>query len=249
MPLLLAVEMKIESSADIQSEFWFYPVYNAAGGLAAFVLHSQLTRAGTEVLLSQLDEMHRMWLLQRQISLIESNAGCFTAHNINIILPLDYPMVQSMLISELLVRRIKQLSFLLLDIDESFPQLSLGKNDPLLASLAQQFRLSLSRFGAGQTTANAVYDNLFSCLRLDEKFIHALARRSSFQAFTQSIVDNFRSHSEGVIISGIDNEEMLANLSGISGSLIQGRVFPAIAAHEISTWCPVNPAPEITQPV
>jgi EAL domain-containing protein (putative c-di-GMP-specific phosphodiesterase class I) len=144
-------------------------------------------------------------------------------------------MANTLLESEFVTRKIKQLPFLMLDISETFLSLNLGKNNPLIAALNREFKLSLSHFGAGKSSTTAVYDNLFSCIRLDKHFIHALSKRASFLPFMQSIIDNFRPHCDRMIICGVDDEMLLDKVSQLSNVHLQGTLFPVVKSDAFET--------------
>jgi len=239
-PLYLAVKMKVHLSADYQSEIWFYPACTINGQLAAVELVSQFVHDTAPVtlpqdlLLPQLDETQRLRLLQRQIGLLEQYRDFFDKNHVLALMRIDENLARTLLASELLIRKIKQLPFLLLDLSETFPQLLNGINDPLISALKQQFRLSLSHFGAGKSSTRAVYDNLFDCLKLDKQFIQSLAKRASFQPFIQSIVDNFRSHTQLMIICGIDDSALLDKTATLQQAVLQGALFPPVKAESLS---------------
>jgi len=226
--------MKIHLSADYQSEIWFYPVCDVDGQLTAVELATQFVHDSApitlpqEFLLPQLDESQQLRLLQSQIGLLEQDRAFFEKHAILAFIRIDEGMARTLLTSELLIRKIKQLPFIMLNMTETFPQLKLGRNNALLASLQAEFNLSLSHFGAGKSPANAVYDNLFTCICLDKDFIQALAKRASFVPFTQSIIDNFRAHCDRIIICGIDDEALLDKASRLTGADFQGALFPVV---------------------
>lgn len=238
-PLYLAVKMKVHLSADYQSEIWFYPVCTISGQLVAVELVSQFVHETAPVtlpqdlLLPQLNETQRLRLLQRQISLLEQHYEFFEKNHVLALMRIDENLAQTLLASELLIRKIKQLPFLLLDLSETFPQLLNGINDPLISALKQQFRLSLSHFGAGKSSTRAVYDNLFDCIKLDKQFIQALAKRASFQPFIQSIIDNFRSHTQLMIICGIDDKTLFDKTAPLQGAVLQGALFPPVKAEAL----------------
>lgn len=147
--------MKIHLSADYESEIWFYAACSQEGHLTAIELATQFVHESApitlpqDVLLPQLDETQRLRLLQRQVSLLEKHQTFFETHNLLAFMPTDEGMASTLLESEFLTRKIKQLPFLRLDISETFLSLHLGKNNPLLAALYGEFKLSLSHFGAG----------------------------------------------------------------------------------------------------
>nr|WP_314511814.1 EAL domain-containing protein [uncultured Pantoea sp.] len=247
--------MKIHLSADYQSEIWFYPVCDVHERLTAVELVTQLVHESApitlpqDLLLPQLDESQQLRLLQSQIGLLEQNRALFEAHSVSAFIRIDEGMARTLQASELVMRKIKQLPFILLNITETFPQLKLGKNNPLLADLHAEFNLALSHFGAGKTPSNAVYDNLFSCICLDKEFIHSLAKRASFVPFIQSIIDNFRAHCDRLIICGIDDEVLFDKVSQLNGVDFQGALFPVVKSDALrSLLCADDRMPSSQHP-
>lgn len=247
--------MKIHLSADYQSEIWFYPACDVDGRLTAVELVTQFVHESApitlpqDLLLPQLDKSQQLRLLQSQIGLLEQNRVLFDSHAIAALIRIDEGMAHNLLENELLMRKIKQLPFVMLDITETFPQLKLGRNNRLLQSLSAEFNLSLSHFGAGKSPANAVYDNLFTCISLDKGFIHSLAKRASFVPFIQTIVDNFRSHCDKIIICGIDDDRLLDKAQQLNGVHLQGALFPVVKSDALSSLiCADNRVPSSLHP-
>jgi len=181
-----------------------------------------------------LDDAQQLRLLQSQLALLEKYRDFFELHQITALVRIDDSMAMRLLESEFLLRKFKQLPFIILDINETFPQLASGKEQPLLAALQREFRLSLSQFGAGKAPATAVYDNLFSVLKLDKAFIQGLAKRASFTPFIQTVIDNFSDYADQMIICGVDNNQMLEKVSAIQGAHLQGSLFPVVKAERLS---------------
>jgi len=232
--------MKVHLSADYQSETWFYPAYSLAGQLTAVELVTQFVHDSApitlpqDLLLPQLDDAQQLRLLQSQLVLLEKYRDFFELHQIIALVRIDESMATTLLASEFLLRKFKQHPFIVLDISETFPQLSAGKKQPLLARLQQEFRLSLSQFGAGKAPATAVYENLFSVLKMDKAFIHALAKRASFTPFIQTVIDNFSAYAPQIIICGVDDNALLEKVSSLSGAQLQGSLFPVVKAERLS---------------
>lgn len=232
--------MKVHLSADYQSETWFYPVYSLAGQLTAVELVTQFVHDSApitlpqDLLLPQLDDAQQLRLLQSQLSLLEKYRDFFEINQITALVRIDDSMANTLLASEFLLRKSRQIPFIVLDISETFPQLSLGKSHPLLAALQREFRLSLSQFGAGKAPATAVYDNLFSVLKLDKAFIQNLAKRASFTPFIQTVINNFSDFADQIIICGIDDNQMMEKMSTLSGAQLQGSLFPVVKAERLN---------------
>lgn len=232
--------MKVHLSADYQSETWFYPVYSLAGQLTAVELVTQFVHDSApitlpqDLLLPQLDDAQQLRLLQSQLSLLEKYRDFFEINQITALVRIDDSMANTLLASEFLLRKFRQIPFIVLDISETFPQLSLGKSHPLLAALQSEFRLSLSQFGAGKAPATAVYDNLFSVLKLDKAFIQNLAKRASFTPFIQTVINNFSDFADQIIICGIDDNQMMEKITTLSGAQLQGSLFPVVKAERLN---------------
>lgn len=232
--------MKVHLSADYQSETWFYPVYSLAGQLTAVELVTQFVHDSApitlpqDLLLPQLDDAQQLRLLQSQLSLLEKYRDFFEINQITALVRIDDSMANTLLASEFLLRKFRQIPFIVLDISETFPQLSLGKSHPLLAALQREFRLSLSQFGAGKAPATAVYDNLFSVLKLDKAFIQNLAKRASFTPFIQTVINNFSDFADQIIICGIDDNQMMEKMTTLSGAQLQGSLFPVVKAERLN---------------
>ncbi|XXN64774.1 EAL domain-containing protein [Enterobacter ludwigii] len=232
--------MKVHLSADYQSETWFYPVYSLAGQLTAVELVTQFVHDSApitlpqDLLLPQLDDAQQLRLLQSQLSLLEKYRDFFEINQITALVRIDDSMANTLLASEFLLRKFRQIPFIVLDISETFPQLSLGKSHPLLAALQREFRLSLSQFGAGKAPATAVYDNLFSVLKLDKGFIQELAKRASFTPFIQTVINNFSEYAEQIIICGIDDNQIMEKMATLTGAQLQGSLFPVVQAERLN---------------
>lgn len=223
--------MKVHIPAGYESEIWFYPAYSLAGQLTAVEL---VTRAISPVVWLQADDSQQLCLLQSQLLLLEKYREFFESHQINALVRINESVAEALLKSEFLLRKVQQLSFIVIDISETFHQLSSGKVNPILTALRSEFRLSLSQFGAGNAPATAVYDNLFSIIRLDESFIQGLAKRASFMTFIQTMIANFSDYTDQLIICGIDDNQMLEQVSGLCGIYLQGRLFPVVKAGQLS---------------
>lgn len=160
--------MKIHLEADYKSYAAFYPVYSFDGLLIAVELltHFSHTTANVampqEMLLPQMDSEQRILLLQSQIGSIEKNHDFFRQQGVKVTLKIDEVTSQAILESDFLARKLDALEWLELEINESFPNLKLGKDHPGLMALSERFDLSLENYGAGKAPSKAVYDDLFT---------------------------------------------------------------------------------------
>lgn len=227
--------MKIHLSADYQSEIWFYPVCRTTGETFAVELVTQFLHPDAKVtlpqalILPQLDKTQQLRFLQNQISTLESQREFFVNHQLSAILPLSETLAEILINSETLVHKIKKLPFILLALSSDFPSLATGINHPLIKALRKRFRLALFHFGAGSMPVYALDNDLFEIIRLDRELVHTLAKRHSFQAFMQSIVNHTRHYCQHIIIDGVDSDLIGENVVSLPGLLMQGTLFPPVS--------------------
>lgn len=242
--------MKIHLAADYNNHAAFYPVYTLTGRLTAVELNSWFSHETAnvvipvEMVIPQLTFEQRISLLQSEINLVEKYHDFFTRHDLHIGINIDEVVAQAILDSEFLLHKMGGLDCLELEINESFADLSQGKDNPLLSALNEHFFLSLDNFGAGKATAKAVYDDLFYRIKLDKSFIQHNIRRASFAPFIKAILDNITPHCEQVIVQGIEDLQSLAAISQYPFSGIQSSMFPAV--DEFSLTSLITPPKELS---
>lgn len=228
--------MQIHLSADFRSRNIFYPCYTPHGRLAAVEMNVTFVHETADVtlpqsmLLPQLDATQRAAIMQDQLSLLENNSDFFNKHNVRATICVDSFSVESILNNDLLQHRIRQLPWLELQIDEAYPGLALGENNAELMTLRSIAALSLSHFGAGKIPAKPIYDNLFTRVKIDKKFLQAAAKRASFPAFIHAICSNIDAHCQYIVLPGIDDELLLNKVLAVNPWGLEGAIFPAVDA-------------------
>lgn len=233
--------MKIHLEADYKSSTAFYPIYSFAGQLISveLVTHFSHTTANVaipqDMLLPQLDNEQRVLLLQKQINSIEKHQDFFCQHNVKATLNIDATLAETILKSEFLARKMESIEWLALEINERFPDLSLGRENPSLLALSERFDLSLENYGAGRSSSKAIYDNLFFRIKLDKGFIQRNLNRLSFKPFISTVLEHIKPHCEQVIVQGIDNVSGLKKVSRFDFDGIQSPLFSPVGEDSLST--------------
>ncbi|URQ62392.1 EAL domain-containing protein [Pantoea alhagi] len=218
----------------------FNPVYALNGRLLAVDLLSSFTHtslnvvAPQDILLPQFDGEQRLQTLQKQISVIEHYHDFFLRNNVAVILTVDEEMVETLLSSEFLLRKLRPLQALELGLSESFPNFRAGKDNPLLSSLSDNFKLTLTNFGSGKAPAKAVYDNLFHRIRLDKYFLQQTLKRASYHSMLKAIVYQVSDHCQQFIVSGIDDLTTLEKIAPFAFTGMQGALFPPVPDSELA---------------
>lgn len=226
--------MKKKIADDYQISAVFYPIYSLRGQLMAVELISWLTQQSgnlsipLELMIKNFSPEQRVSLLLNQIGLAEKHHDFFRQHNLHIAINIDENLAEMILESEFLLRKLKMLDCLELEVNEDFANLSAGKDNPLLLALSQQFLLSLHNFGAGKASPKAIYDNLFYRIKLDKGFIQKNINRLSFPPFFSTILRSISPYCQHIIVQGIDSRKMLESISQYPFTGIQCVLFPAV---------------------
>lgn len=241
MPLFMAKKMTTPVFADYFIHTAFNPVYALNGRLLAVDLLSSFTHASLKVvvpqdiLLSQLDGEQRLQTLQKQIGVIEHYHDFFLQNNVAVILSVDEEMVETILSSEFLLRKLQPLQALELALNESFPDFKAGKDNPLLSNLSDKFKLTLNNFGSGKAPAKAVYDNLFHRIRLDKYFLQQTLKRASYHSMLKAIAYQVSDHCQQFIVQGVDDLATLEKITPFAFTGMQGALFPPVPDSELAT--------------
>lgn len=236
----MAKKMTTTVFADYFIHTAFNPVYALNGRLLAVDLLSSFTHTSLnvvvpqDILLPQFDGEQRLQTLQKQISVIEQYHDFFLRNNVAVILNVDEEMVETLLSSEFLLRKLRPLQALELGLSESFPNFRAGKDNPLLSSLNDNFKLTLTNFGSGKAPAKAVYDNLFHRIRLDKYFLQQTLKRASYHSMLKAIVYQVSDHCQQFIVSGIDDLTTLEKVAPFAFTGMQGALFPPVPDSELA---------------
>ena len=144
------------------------------------------------------------------------------------------PAVANTLLSDAeYASRVERFSFIELTINESYPELNSGKENPTLAALAARFPLILTNYGAGGISTRAIFDSLFKRVVLDKNFVQQRITHISFEPFMRAILAQLSPCCESIIISGIDTQEMLERVLPVGFSAMQGGLWPAVPPAQI----------------
>lgn len=237
----MAKKMTTTVFADYFIHTAFNPVYALKGRLLAVDLLSSFTHTSQnvvvpqDILLSQFNGEQRLQTLQKQIGVVEHYHDFFLQNNVAVILNVDEEMVETILSSELLLRKLRSFPALELAINENFPEFKAGKDHPLLSQLSDNFKLTLNNFGSGKAPAKAVYDNLFNRIRLDKYFLQQTLKRASYHAMLQAIVHQVGDHCDQFVVSGIDDHAMLEQITPFAFAGMQGALFPPVPESALAT--------------
>ena len=137
-------------------------------------------------------------------------------------------MAQMLLSGEFLLRKVYPLHALELALSESFPDFKAGRDNTVLSALSDNFKLTLNNFGSGKAPAKAVYDNLFTRIKLDKYFLHQTLKRASYTTVLNAIARQVNEHCQQLVVQGVDDPATLEKITPFPFISIQGALFPSV---------------------
>ncbi|MFC0139308.1 EAL domain-containing protein [Erwinia mallotivora] len=227
--------MKVHLEADYKSYTTFSPTYSFGGQLISVgvLTHFMHTSANVaipqDLLLPQLNQTQRITLLQTQLNIIEKHADFFLRHDVKVALKADEILAVAILENEFVTRRLAALKWIEIEINENFPDLKQGKENPCLSALSQIVDLSLENYGAGKSPSKAIYDNLFTSIKLDKGFVQHNIKRLSFKPFISALLEHIRPLCERVIVQGIEDPSLFKKVSHFDFHGIQSSLFAPVS--------------------
>ena len=221
------------------SEFSFLPARSEKGDLefvdivTTFVSPDGDVHMPTELVMPRMSDDEQCRLFAEKLELIETCQHFFIQRKIPAWINLT-PAVANILLSDAeYASRVERFSFIELTINESYPELNSGKENPTLAALAARFPLILTNYGAGGISTRAIFDGLFKRVVLDKNFVQQRITHISFEPFMRAILAQLSPCCESIIISGIDTQEMLTRVLPLGFSAMQGGLWPAVSPAKI----------------
>ncbi|MGU0038296.1 EAL domain-containing protein [Citrobacter freundii complex sp. 2025EL-00176] len=222
-----------------QSEFSFLPARSEKGDLefvdiiTSFAsLHGDV-RIPTELVLPRMSDDEQCRLFAEKLELIETCQHFFIQRRVSAWINLTPAIANTLLSDAEYASQIERFSFLELTINESYPELNKGKDNPTLAALAARFPLVLQNYGAGGISTRAIFDGLVKRVVLDKNFVQQRIAHISFEPFMRAIQAQISPCCESIIISGIDTQDMLARVLPLGFSAMQGGLWPAVPPAQI----------------
>lgn len=226
--------MNIHLEADYKSVTTFTPVYAFDGQLIAVELLTHFSHHAVNVvipqdmLIPQLNDDQRLFLFQSQINSAEKHHAFFQQQGVKVSMKIDAFTASAILESEFISHKLASLNWLELEINETFPGFNSGKDNPQLMALSERFDLSLENYGSGKATSKAVYDNLFSRVKLDKAFIQHNIKRLSFRPFISALLEHVKPHCNRLIVQGVDDLPSLQMIRHYEFDGVQSALFSPV---------------------
>lgn len=203
--------------------------------ISNFVGIDNNVRAPAELVSPRLTQDEALQLFTEQLALIEACQLFFIQHQLTAWINISPLIVEALLTDEALATYVAKFPFLELSINENFPNLNKGSDDPSLSLLAKQYALVLANFGAGTASTKAIFDGLFKRVALDKNFVQQRLSSPSFEPFMRAIVSQITPYCRSVMIAGIDDKVALERAAPFQFSAMQGALWPPVTAAQITS--------------
>lgn len=241
-------EMKIQRDTAFISTFAFQPIYTLQGKLLAVELivrfnsEDHKLSAPTELVMKSLEREQVVALLAEQLAWAEQHADWFQRAGVSLNLNIGEPAARAIVQESVLRRHLMALPFIHLEIVESFPSLSSGKRNPVLAALRRDFTLWLDNFGSGSATLTPLFDGLFDYVKVDKTFFWQLVDGDHFTIVMPSLIRNVNRFCHGIIIEGADSRTYFNAFSELPLAGVQGQLWPGREGSQLDSL--LIPPPE-----
>ncbi|KAA9001226.1 EAL domain-containing protein [Affinibrenneria salicis] len=233
--------MRIRLDVDYISSYVFWPIYRPDMRLLALEMMPRFNSGDgalsihKEILVPQLSVEQKQTMLLEQLSFIKSNADWFIRNQIILVIKVDQDRVRRIIRDEALRTDINNAPFIQFEINENFPNLSLGKENKNLATLSRYFTLWLDNLGSGKSNLKALYDNLFGYVKIDQNLVREIFSIPSRAAMSDALLRQIKSDNCSVIAKGIDSDEYLARSQQLGVDALQGSLWPPVGLEALDS--------------
>ncbi|QDX29744.1 EAL domain-containing protein [Dickeya poaceiphila] len=225
--------MRIQLEVDYVSQYFFSPVYHLDSRLMALEMVGRFQCEGgslsipQEILLGTLNHQHKQALLREQLAILKDKSAWFINNRVIVALKIDHTLTEILINDALLWHEFRSLPFLQLEINEHFPDISHGRDNPNLMKLSQSFHLWLDNFGAGNVNMKPFYDGVISCVKMDAGFINKLLIRPVSVSIVNPMLQVMKKQcpSLKVVAKGVDNIASFERVFELDVNAVQGQLW------------------------
>ncbi|WCG84612.1 EAL domain-containing protein [Pectobacterium sp. A5351] len=228
--------MRIHLAVDYTSDYVFWPIFRLDGTLLAVEMISHFNGLSgklsmpADILLMQLNPRQKQDLIHEQLLFIKEKSAWFIDNHIQLVLKVGHEIAEILLNSDVLRDEIKRLDFVLLEINEFFPQLSQGKENAALLNLSRSVPLWLDNFGSAKTTLKPLHDGLVRGVKLDRQFIGQLLSRPANTLMMEPLLRTIKNSYSGIdiVAKEVDSMAILNKMRQLNIDAVQGQMWPAV---------------------
>ncbi len=231
--------MKIQFDAAFNSSYLCQPIYSGKGKLLAVELICRFASTDsklimpTELVLNLLNTQQLSLFLAEQAAWALEHALWFESNHVTLNISIEEKLANIIIEDAEIRDGLKACSFLHLSINESFPQLSEGKRNSQLTALKNEFTLWLDGFGSGNANMAAVFDQVFSWVKLDRSLFQELYEGENFTIILPSLIRNINRFCRNIVIDGLDSAEYFDALNKSEVQGMKGQLWPGVEPREL----------------
>ncbi len=233
--------MKIQFDTAFNSSFLCQPIYSVEGKLLAIELicrfsstDSKLTMP-TELVLNLLSQAQLFRFLNEQQLWAAQHAQWFSDNQVILNIGVEERLVAILLEDEILRDAFKTHDFVQLNLNESFPQLSDGRNNQQLMALKKHFTLWLDNFGSGNVNMAPIFDHLFQWVKLDKNLFWQLYEGEHFSIVMPSLLRNVNRFCRNIVVDGLDNQDYFDALLKKDVQGLKGLLWPGVDPEQLDS--------------
>ncbi|MCI2142864.1 EAL domain-containing protein [Ewingella americana] len=229
-------KMKIQFDTAFSSNYLCQPIYSNKGKLLAVELICRFASTDsklimpTELVLNLLNTQQLSRFLSEQVAFAKEHAAWFEKNQVILNITIEEKLANIITDDDVLRDEIKQLKFIHLSINESFPQLSAGKNNAQLVALKNDFTLWLDGMGSGNANMAPIFDHIFTWVKLDRALFWELYQGENFTIILPSLLRNLNRFCRNVVIDGLDSAEYFDALNKTDVQGMKGMLWPGVEA-------------------
>jgi len=226
--------MKIQFDTAFNSSYLCQPVYTIEGKLLAVELICRFSSADsklvmpTELVLNLLTQQQLLHFLNEQQIWAAEHAQWFSDNQVTLNIGVEEKQVALLLEDENLRNAFKTHAFIHLNLSESFPRLSEGRNNEQLVALKQHFSLWLENFGSGSITMAPIFDHLFRWVKLDKNLFWQLYEGEHFTIVMPSLIRNVNRFCRNIVVDGLDSQDYFNALRKADVQGVKGLLWPGV---------------------
>jgi len=226
--------MKIHFDTAFNSSYLCQPIYSNEGKLLAVELICRFASADsklimpTELVLNLLSTQQLSRFLSEQLAFAQEFAPWFEMNQVILNISVEEKLATIITDNTSLRDEFKAFPFVHLSLNEAFPQLSDGKNNPKLVALKHHFTLWLDGMGSGNANMAPIFDHIFEWVKMDRALFWELYQGENFTIILPSLLRNINRFCRNVVIDGLDSAEYFEALNKTDVQGMKGLLWPGV---------------------
>lgn len=226
--------MMLNFNLDVKCEFIAEPITTQNRELIGVEVLSRIyTNVGAytldvELFISCLSYAEKRRFIINQLTQIKLKSKFFLELGLLCSVNIDYDLALIIINDNEINELLDELSFIRLEVSETFFNLSDGLKNPLLNSLYKKYKLWLDDLGAGSSNIELVKSGIFEFIKVDK----LLFWKSKELSTLPDTINDIEKYCKNIIIEGVEDIKHLKSLNFCT-CYIQGYINPSVTLYNI----------------